>query len=436
MALGIVAALAAVPASGVEVDVRAFGARGDGRQDDTRAIQGAIDALGARGGVVSIPPGRYLLSAPLRVGVPGTDRRLRIAGRGAVLVQTAVDAPALEIIGARDIEVVGLGFAGSPPIQGRHTPDALGIRVSGAERVRIAGNRFTSFAYAAILWERSTGIVIEDNRITGNGPLPIDSGANYQFGIVAYRSGAGHQGVRVRRNRIERTTQGIVLGDDHSDIRITGNEIREIHGQHAIHIGASRSARIARNRLTDIRYDGIKVHAVASSAFRGEDIRLERNEIVRCGQTAVAVVRGSGDGSLAGVRIEGNRIVDARRGIAVVAAEAARVAGNRIERPATDGISLREVSGTVAGNQIRGAHRAAIVADPGPGRRLAVHGNRICVARAEPEGEERAIRVSGAGVVTARGNRVRGCPEDTKDFDPSAAAEVLADTSRGLEANQ
>jgi Pectate lyase superfamily protein len=41
-------------------DVRAFGAVGDGRADDTASIQRAIDAARAGGGVVSFPPGTYL----------------------------------------------------------------------------------------------------------------------------------------------------------------------------------------------------------------------------------------------------------------------------------------------------------------------------------------------------------------------------------------
>ena len=42
-------------------DVRQFGAKGDGKSDDTKAIQAAIDA-GASGGAVFVPPGVYLSS--------------------------------------------------------------------------------------------------------------------------------------------------------------------------------------------------------------------------------------------------------------------------------------------------------------------------------------------------------------------------------------
>jgi len=46
---------------------RDAGARGDGTNDDTVAIQAALDAAGQAGGVVSLAPGRYLVKASLRI---------------------------------------------------------------------------------------------------------------------------------------------------------------------------------------------------------------------------------------------------------------------------------------------------------------------------------------------------------------------------------
>jgi len=47
--------------------VKDFGAAGDGKADDTRAIQAAIDKSAETGGRVYIPPGRYLVSGSLTV---------------------------------------------------------------------------------------------------------------------------------------------------------------------------------------------------------------------------------------------------------------------------------------------------------------------------------------------------------------------------------
>jgi hypothetical protein len=41
------------------LDVRQFGAKGDGKEDDTKAIQKAIDAAAESHGAVFVPPGVY-----------------------------------------------------------------------------------------------------------------------------------------------------------------------------------------------------------------------------------------------------------------------------------------------------------------------------------------------------------------------------------------
>lgn len=47
--------------------VRSFGAKADGKTDDTKAIQSALDAASKSGGTVYMPPGRYLVSQSLNV---------------------------------------------------------------------------------------------------------------------------------------------------------------------------------------------------------------------------------------------------------------------------------------------------------------------------------------------------------------------------------
>jgi hypothetical protein len=70
------------------VDVREYGAVGDGVTDDTAAIQAAIDAAGASGSRrprILFPPGDYLITAPLMVEDKGSGvgTLLNIAGGNA-----------------------------------------------------------------------------------------------------------------------------------------------------------------------------------------------------------------------------------------------------------------------------------------------------------------------------------------------------------------
>ena len=55
----------AVPPS--TVDVRTFGAKGDGTTDDTAAFRAALASVAAKGGVVSVPVGDYLIKTHLEV---------------------------------------------------------------------------------------------------------------------------------------------------------------------------------------------------------------------------------------------------------------------------------------------------------------------------------------------------------------------------------
>src|SRR4051794_2560416 len=50
-----------------DLDVRDFGAKGDGDADDTAAFQKALDACGKVGGRVDVPAGRYALKGHLDI---------------------------------------------------------------------------------------------------------------------------------------------------------------------------------------------------------------------------------------------------------------------------------------------------------------------------------------------------------------------------------
>src|SRR6185436_13166117 len=51
--------------SGAVVSVKDHGALGDGRADDTRAIQAAVNA--ALGNALFFPPGKYKITSPIRI---------------------------------------------------------------------------------------------------------------------------------------------------------------------------------------------------------------------------------------------------------------------------------------------------------------------------------------------------------------------------------
>ena len=65
-----------------------YGATGNGTTDDTKAIQAAINAVAATGGIVYFPPGTYNLSTDLLLTAPGVT--LQGAGMNATLLLAPV----------------------------------------------------------------------------------------------------------------------------------------------------------------------------------------------------------------------------------------------------------------------------------------------------------------------------------------------------------
>ena len=83
---------AALPQGGGIIDVQSYGARGDGVTDDTYAIQTALDALPAAGGVVMLMPGTHRITSALRIG---SNRQLVGYGMYATTLEVAGNTEAI-----------------------------------------------------------------------------------------------------------------------------------------------------------------------------------------------------------------------------------------------------------------------------------------------------------------------------------------------------
>ncbi|WP_330891460.1 glycosyl hydrolase family 28-related protein [Ferrovibrio sp.] len=105
---------------GRQLSARDFGVVGDGRADDTHALQRAFDAalLDEPPGMLTIPPGEYRVSRPLRIAPRANVTRLSgIVAHGARLI-SAIDngASVVELVSnatTRFILVEGLEIRGS-----------------------------------------------------------------------------------------------------------------------------------------------------------------------------------------------------------------------------------------------------------------------------------------------------------------------------------
>ena len=218
------------------LNVRQFGAKGDGKHDDTKAIQRAIDAAAARGGAVFLPPGVYL-SAELQMrphvsltGVPAWDYE---HGFGSVIRLADEHAKCLlNITGAFGITIEGLSLDGGKRGAGVH-----GIWLNKPDygkqedTFRIERCQVANFTGDGVRLTRAWCFSIRHSMIAYNGGDGISLRGWDGFFLDNWLSGNEGAGFAAREenasctftgNRIEWNREGILIvgGDGYN---ITGN---------------------------------------------------------------------------------------------------------------------------------------------------------------------------------------------------------------------
>jgi hypothetical protein len=206
--------------NGEGLNVREFGATGNGITDDTTAIQSAITAAGA-GDAIIFPNGTYLvtgLTVAKRItllGRGGATLRANNFTRGTTLL--AISAPSDEVL------VTGLRFTGNDLMRA--------IDVDSAQRIVISNNRFDNQFWGQTLRLRSAHFSrIHDNFFEWEGKQGPDGGPDGNVIVSLWQSDR----VEVHRNMLlglntitdpTRTQRGIFsqLGNG---VSIVGNVLK------------------------------------------------------------------------------------------------------------------------------------------------------------------------------------------------------------------
>ncbi len=218
------------------LNVRQFGARGDGKTNDTKSIQSAIDAAAARGGAVFLPPGVYQ-SAELQMrphvsltGIPAWDYE---HGFGSVIRLADAHAQCLlNITGAFGVTIDGLSLDGGNLGAGVH-----GVWLNKPnygkqeDTFRIERSQIARFSGDGVRLTRAWCFSIRHSMIAYNGGDGISLRGWDGFFLDNWFSGNHGAGFAARDenasctftgNRIEWNREGILIvgGDGYN---ITGN---------------------------------------------------------------------------------------------------------------------------------------------------------------------------------------------------------------------
>ena len=293
-------------------DATQYGVRPGSSEDQTRALQRAIDEAARAQMPLALPPGVYR-SGPLRlpngaqlIGVRGATRLVFTGGTSAV-----------QSDGSDSIGLTGITFdGGSIPLPARrglvHVLGGRDVRIadcaitnSGGSGVwleqvtgDIAGNILSNIAVTAVVSFDAKGLSVRRNTILGtndngieilrtaigdDGTLVADNriedikagpGGSGQYGnaINAFRAG----NVIVRGNRIKNCDYSAVRGNSASNIQISGNSVSDVREVALYSEFAFEAAVIANNTV-----DGAAVGVSVCNFNEGGRIAVVQGNIIR-----------------------------------------------------------------------------------------------------------------------------------------------------------
>jgi len=366
-----------VLAAGGAINVKTYGAKGDGVTDDSKAIQDAISHVSGANTEVDFPVGNYLISATLKttapntrlVFAPGAKLLLNNNSAGAInLLHTNCSVEGATIIGngqtSKDL-YTGFGVLLSA-VQGCKVSKCNFSKISGVSifLVRsgskgcvgniISGNIITSPAIsskigsdgsAIMLGYSGTGYSHTNNVISDN---DIDGGQSVCHGVAIMCHGTGN---KVMNNRIKNCLKyGIISYETaYEDSTLTATSVI---GNTIEHIGAPDGS-------TTNQGMGIYIMKTHNSVVSGNTINqamVNADNTETLGRGAISI-----NGAV-GVKVENNIINNSGRyGIVVVYGFDDDIRNNKINGTAESGIYLRNTSGNdISGNELKNVAKYGI----------------------------------------------------------------------------
>jgi uncharacterized secreted repeat protein (TIGR03808 family) len=293
-------------------DVTNYGVRPGSPDDQTKALQRAIDDAARAQAPLALPPGIYrtgmlrLHSGTQLIGVRGATRLVfsggasMLSGEGADsigLANITLDGGGIPLptrrglvhcLGGRDIRIIDCEIAGSGG-NGIWFENVSG-EISGNAITRTASTAVVSFDAQGLMVARNTiagtndnGIEILRTTIGDDGTLVLDNrienikagpGGSGQHGnaINAFRAG----NAIVRGNRIRNCDYSAVRGNSASNIQITGNSISDVREVALYSEFSFEGAVIANNTV-----DGAAVGVSVCNFNEGGRIAVVQGNIIR-----------------------------------------------------------------------------------------------------------------------------------------------------------
>lgn len=302
-------------------DVRKFGARGNGIDDDTSAINAAIRSLKS-GGTVLFPPGRYVHNDVIAIA----SDNIMLEGRDAELFASNSDRSAV-IIGGKGSGLRNMTISAVHPDARGQSNLQSGIVVKG-EGVRIEQTRVSNTKSAGIWISGGRDYVITCNDVFNTKSDGIHSTDGATNGVVSWNRiyNSGDDGISVVSYRPDKQASSITIED---------NAVEHIRWGRGISVIGSTDVTIRRNRVSLVAMAaGIIVAREASYKTPGASSVVIEHNIVIDDQQKIAPLgeaTRTGHGAIE-INSDDDRPAEAVANVTINA--------NRVDGAAFDGVRL------------------------------------------------------------------------------------------------
>lgn len=298
------------PESGKRVDVMEWGAVGDGKTDDSEAIQRALDSA-AVGDTVYVPKGTYLVRSLRLVS------NVHVVADGLLKQPPELSAPfsvekqhsAAPLFRAHRISNVYIAVHAETVNEAIYASQCSNITVANS---RFKGDSTNSKSFPAVLWYGCLASRVVETAISHYGAAR-QSAATYHPG-TAIRV-LSSSGVTISRNDIHHNGENGIFVHDSGDVEIDGNHIHH-NGMSGVQVAFNAAERVANYRITNNRLEYNAADAVdINNRAHGEVVAI--NALIAGNYSygngfvnGTPTPDGSGIGTLigvSGVTLSGNR---------------------------------------------------------------------------------------------------------------------------------
>lgn len=163
---------------------------------------------------------------------------------------------------------------------------AAGIVALNNASVQVENCQLINFSGAGVkLMAGSTGAKVMRSRITGSGRNYIVAKLNNYGACVVVDNGVRNW--TIEECDLSLAAQGIVTGDDLVDVRIIGNIIHDIAGQHGAYIESVKNIEISKNIFFNIPLQAIKIQIGSVKASNASLILIDENKISQVGSHGI-----------------------------------------------------------------------------------------------------------------------------------------------------